>query len=154
MEAEDFRRKVVPDYSFIDVSKLLHCGVYCLLQKGVVVYVGKSKQPLTRLDGHMRNRGHEMPNGHRYGSGGSGGPTYNGRGIKFDGIRFYPCMLGQLDVIEMQLIKKYLPKYNTKGMPPQPIPPELKNLLALAGWMTNPDPEPTAPRGPYIMRRL
>ena len=147
----------MPDYPFVDISKLLHCGVYCLLQKGVVVYVGKSKNPLGRISSHVYNRNCEMPDGKRIGGGrraGSTGPTHNGRGIKFDGIRFYPCMLGQIDVIEGALIKKYLPRYNTKGMPPLPIPEELKTLLAQAGWMVITEPEPVAPRGPYIMRRL
>lgn len=144
----------MPDYQFLDVSKLMHCGCYALLKKGEVVYVGKSKKPLWRLTRHFANQNREMPNGREYFSSGGGGPTLNGRGIKFDGIRFYPCMLGQLDVIEGALIKKFLPKYNTRGMPPQPIPPELKTLLAQAGWMTIAEPEPVAPQRAYITRRL
>jgi len=126
----------MPDYQYLDISKLMHCGVYALMRKGEIVYVGKSKSPLGRLHSHIKNRGCEMPGGRRtWGGAGSTGPTHNGRGINFDGILFYPCMLGQLDVIEAVLIREHLPRYNTRGMPPKPIPVELKALLAQAGWM-------------------
>lgn len=145
----------MPEYPHIDVSKLLHCGVYCLLQRGKVVYVGKSKNPIRRLRDHMQNRNCEMPDGRHRGGGGSAGPTYNGRGIKFDGIWFVPCMLGQLDTIEAVLIKKHLPKYNIKGMPRQPIPLEIRELLREMGWVTGmASVEPTAPQRTYITRRL
>lgn len=143
----------VPSYPFVDVGKLLHCGVYCLLRKGEVVYVGKSKQPFGRLDQHIRNRNREMPNGRHIGSGAGSAITHNGRGIKFDWVWFVPCMLGQLDVIEKALIKQYLPKYNKQGMPKQPIPTDLKALLANAGWQTMPPPEPQPQLG-FIDRRL
>ncbi len=145
----------MPEYQFLDISKLLHCGVYCLLRRGEVVYVGKSKNPIGRLEGHIRNRNRDMSHDvWRIGNNkGNRGPTHNGRGINFDGIHFYPCMLGQLDVIEAVLIKKFLPKYNTKGMPKQALPEDIKDLLAQMGWMSF-TPPPLEDRPKVYIRRM
>ncbi len=45
------------EHGFMDVTKLIHCGVYALVRKEEVVYVGKSKQPLMRIHTHVLNRG-------------------------------------------------------------------------------------------------
>jgi len=39
----------VEEYGFFEYFKLMHCGVYALVKKGQVVYVGKSKQPMMRI---------------------------------------------------------------------------------------------------------
>ncbi len=144
-----------PEYLYVDVSKLLHCGVYALMQKGVVVYVGKSKKPLVRLGFHANNRGREVDNGYLDNGRriGRGMPNHNGRGINFDGIRFYPCMLGQIDTIEMALIKKFLPKYNKRGMPPIPIPEDIREIMKQMGWIKTLPPQDDRPKV-YIRRLL
>ncbi len=123
------------EYDFINITKLMHCGVYLLLRKGEVVYVGKSKQPLMRIHTHVRNRGRALSQG-EYGK--ACGPAFKGKGIGFDEIRFLPCMLGQLGVLEMTFIKQYMPRFNVIGNPnPEPrsvaakapIPEEIKALL-------------------------
>src|SRR6266478_8507493 len=110
------------EYSFMDITKLMHCGVYCLRRKGEVVYVGKSKKPMVRLSTHIRNRGKELAKSWAPDT----GPALNGKGINFDGIWFLPCMLGQLDTLENHMIRKYLPRHNTKGKPPLAIPEDIK----------------------------
>jgi len=50
----------VEEYGFLNISKLMHCGVYALVKKGQVVYVGKSKQPMMRIYTHVRNRGKKL----------------------------------------------------------------------------------------------
>lgn len=141
------------EHGFIDVTKLIHCGVYALVRKGDVVYVGKSKQPLMRIHTHVLNRGKLIkktvnPNA---------GPALNGKGINFDKVWFLPCMLGQLGVLEIHFIRMYMPKHNQIGKPEpvMPIPDEIKELLKQMIVITDlPKIVPTAPRGPYIMRRL
>jgi len=144
----------MPEYQHLDISKLLHCGCYALLRKGEVIYVGKSTKPIVRLYTHCKNRGKPMG---RTMTGGYRGPTLNDKGINFDGAWFWPCMLGQLGIIETFLIRKYVPMYNMVGKPGPviPIPEDIKELLKQVVIITDlPAPEPTAPRGPYIMRRL
>jgi len=138
------------EYVHIDISKLLHCGVYALLKKGVVVYVGKSKQPMVRLSTHFRNRGKELARTWNP----DAGPAVNGRGIGFDGAWFVPCMLGQLDIIEGYLIRKYLPKYNIKGKPAMPIPDDIKALLKQMVYITDMPPQQDPVSRSYMVRRL
>ena len=142
----------MPEYQHLDISKLLHCGAYALLRRGEVVYVGKSKKPLVRLCTHLSRRGKEMSENMW---GGYSGPQLNGKGIKFDGVWFWPCMLGQLDVIEVALIRKYEPRYNILGRsgPFMPIPDEIKALLKQMVVITSlPPQDDTFQR--FIPRRL
>jgi len=128
------------------------------MQKGVVVYVGKSKRPLRRLFQHMQNQGcvrsDRKINYKTHGiCRGGHGPEHNGRGINFDGVRFYPCMLGQIDTIEMALIKKFLPRYNSKGMPKQAIPEDIRDIMKQMGWIKSLPPQDDRPKV-YIRRLL
>lgn len=141
----------MPEHQFLDISKLLHCGVYALLRKGEVVYVGKSKKPLVRLYAHYNAQGKRVPR--------QVGNNNVKQGIVFDGIWFIPCMLGQLDILEVHFIRKYQPKHNVKDKPKVPIaiPEEIKELLKQLVVITNLPPVQeilVAPRGPYIVRRL
>lgn len=143
----------VEEHQFMDISKLLHCGVYALLRRGEVVYVGKSTKPLIRIYSHLRNRGKEMKRTINP----EAGPTANGRGIMFDGLWFLPCMLGQMDTLEGYFIRKYIPKYNVRGKPLIAIPDEIKELLKQVVVIANlpqVQNEPTAPQRAYITRRL
>jgi len=136
----------VDGYAFLDVSKLLHCGVYALLRRGEVVYVGKSTKPLIRLYTHFRNRGKQLTKGIT-------GPCVDGKGINFDGVWFLPCMLGQMDTLENHMIRKYLPRHNTKGKPPLAIPEDIKVLLAQMITITGLPPLEDRPKV-YIRRML
>src|SRR6266436_1580548 len=115
----------MPDHVFIDISKLMHCGVYALLKRGQVVYVGKSTKPLMRLYRHMCNRGRILKK--TFDANADVLPTNNEKGINFDGIWFLPCMLGQLSTLETYFIKEHRPKYNVLHNPdlkPKPSPKE------------------------------
>src|SRR5882762_7478218 len=107
-------------HGVVSFHALLHCGVYALLRRGEVVYVGKSKKLWIRLYNHCNNRGKVLylPPGY----------TTPKKGIQFDDIWVWPCMLGQLDSLEVCLIQKYVPKYNVKDVPRpiMPIPEEIK----------------------------
>src|SRR4029077_15051106 len=96
--SEAWQARAMERNQFMDVGKLLHCGVYALLQRGEVVYVGKSKRPLGRLYSRLKDRGRILEKG-------ESGPQVHGKGIWFDGVWFAPCMLGQLDVLEVHFIR-------------------------------------------------
>lgn len=150
------------EHGFMDVTKLMHCGVYALLRKGEVVYVGKSKEPLKRIFRHVSNRG--KPLGQKM-FGGYSSPVFDGKGINFDAIWFLPCMLGQLYALEVHFIKTYAPKYNTKHNPEVkakavrerteiiPIPEDIKALLAQMVTITGLPPTEDRPKV-YIRRML
>lgn len=91
---------------FTDASAMLRCGVYALVYRGVVVYVGKSKCMLGRVYSHRSlytsKRRKEVP---------SWLPT---KGILFDGIHVRPCSPDLVDALEYDLINTYKPKYNTQ----------------------------------------
>jgi len=90
---------------FVDFSALLHCAVYALVRKGVVVYIGQSKMLCNRLYNHCHNRGKKPTKKPWYGT-----AVYNG--VMFDAIWVRPCMLAELSLLEVQMIRKYQPKYN------------------------------------------
>jgi hypothetical protein len=120
---------------FFDYSALMHCAVYALLRKGVVVYIGQSKSTAQRLATHCGKR--------------KGRPRKVGFtqkipvGFAFDAIWVRPCMLGELSTIEVAMIKKYQPKYNQKHMPaPPPIALEMLIDLMPTYQMPKPTPEP------------
>lgn len=91
---------------FVDASAMLRCGVYALVYRGVVVYVGKSKCMLGRVYGHRSNytskRRKEVP---------SWVPT---KGFLFDEIHVRPCAPDLVDALEYALINTYKPKHNTQ----------------------------------------
>ncbi len=123
------------EHGFWNISKLMHCGVYALVKKGVVVYVGKSKQPMMRIYTHVRNRGKKLGS-NLYGN--DIGPAVNGKGITFDSVWFLPCMLGQLGTLEVHFIKMFMPKHNVMHNPkptPQPVIPIPEDIRAILKQM-------------------
>ncbi len=130
------RGKVEED-GFVNISFTLHCAVYALRKRRVVVYVGKSKKPLTRLYSHVNARGKF--------------PQVGVKKISFDEIWIRPCMLSELDALEVEMIRKYQPRYNVKHRAPTPIPDDIRALLATIH--IEPTPGPLEPRL-YIRRRL
>jgi hypothetical protein len=138
---------------FFDVSKLLHCGVYALLRRGEVVYIGKSKQPLTRLYAHANARGKRLPKPVGY--------RTERFGIVFDAMWFRPCMLGQLDALEVEMIRVYQPRHNVKDKPKRTmgpgyeIPEDVRELLAQIAIELPPSRDTfSAQLGRYMVRRL
>lgn len=127
---------MLADDGFADFTVLMHCAVYVLVRRGIVVYVGQSKSAGERLQSHVRLR--KKSTVKRTG-------LYGNRmiaGIQFDQIWVRRCMLGELDSIEREMIRKYQPKYNQQHNPVrQPPPIELGELLrSLIVAVPNPEP--------------
>jgi len=139
------------EHGFMDVTKLIHCGVYALVRKEEVVYVGKSKQPLMRIHTHVLNRGKLIKRTVNP----EAGPAWNGRGINFDKVWFLPCMLGQLRTLENYFIRKYMPKHNVLGKPNPviPIPEDIRAILKQMITITGLPPLEDRPKV-YIRRLL
>jgi hypothetical protein len=88
---------------FVNVSTLLKPGIYALLKEGVVVYIGQSIKPLSRVEAHRSLWGRKKVPGWL--------PI---RGILFDEVHVLPCRVEQLDEVERTLIDLYKPKFNVK----------------------------------------
>jgi len=105
----------IPD--FINATSALSGGVYVLVHKGKVVYIGKSKCMLVRIYAHRslnkRHPGSDVPK------------WLQVKGIAFDEIHIRPCALSDVDRIEQEMITRYKPKYNVNHVHPMikaPIP--------------------------------
>ena len=104
---------------FIDVSATLLPGVYALVRGGVVVYVGQSKRPLTRISAHKSNWGRKAL------------PAWmpaSLRGVLFDEVHILPCRCEDLDRVEAAMIELYKPRYNIRIKSPAPV--TITRLLA------------------------
>lgn len=97
---------------FVDVSTMMHCVVYALVRKGVVVYIGQSKTPLQRIGTHLRAK--------KGGVRKVGFATKFPVGFTFDEVWVHPCMLNELHKHEVAMIQKYKPKYNIHHVPAPP----------------------------------
>lgn len=94
---------------FTDVSGSLRSGVYALCAKGVVIYVGKSRAMISRINSHRsawsdKRKGKTSWIVERLGI----------PGLLFDEIHVRPCRLDQLDALEEQMINLYKPRYNVQ----------------------------------------
>jgi len=99
---------------FTDGSVLLRAGVYALLWRGLVVYVGQSKCLLSRLAAHRSNMGRKGP-----------APSWaplSMRRMQFDEFQYLPCAPDDLDDIEVEMINRYRPRYNVHYKPPSGVP--------------------------------
>lgn len=105
---------MLEDDGFVSHKVLLHCAVYALVRRGIVVYVGQSKTMYKRIYQHCMTRRKSQTLNAMY------GPSIH-KGMAFDDIWIRPCMLGELDRLEVEMIRKYQPKYNVrmKEIPPQ-----------------------------------
>lgn len=91
---------------FADVSEILRTGVYILIHKGVVIYVGKSKTMLNRIYTHRHMWGAKKRNMV---------PEWMPvKGILFDQIFVKACSPDVLDQFEEEMINLYKPKFNIK----------------------------------------
>jgi hypothetical protein len=90
-----------------DVTALLGMGVYALLYRGEVVYIGKSKEMLRRINAH---RG-LYRSFRRYGKNVLP-PNTKASPVLFDAVEIIPCHPDRVDELEQALIKFYHPKHN------------------------------------------
>lgn len=99
---------------FINASALLKPGIYALLKEGVVVYIGQSVRPLSRIEAHRSLWGRKKPPGWL--------PI---KAILFDEVHVLSCKVEDLDRLERALIDLYKPKYNVKLKTPNATLTEL-----------------------------
>lgn len=102
--AKDYVVSVTLD-GFSDVSEILLPGVYALVKRGVVIYVGKSKSLYQRIYAHRttaarKARGNPIP---------SWLPI---KGFVFDQVFVRTCRLEELDALEREMINTYKPRFN------------------------------------------
>lgn len=127
---------------FTDVSTILQGGVYALVHRGIVVYVGKSKVMLGRVYTHRVAWGKK--NNAKVG-------LKPQKGILFDAVWIRPCPLTDIDAIESAMINLYKPRYNDKlrnGLPVD-ISALIQGLVSAQALA----PQPLKPEG-TIRRRV
>lgn len=125
---------------FVDVSAMLSGGVYALVHRGNVVYVGKSKVMLGRVYSHRVAWGKKAvrPNGLK--------PQ---KGILFDAIWVRPCPLAEVDALEYEMINLYKPRYNS--LLRNGLPVDISHLIA--GLIARDQAPPPAPKLEGTIRR-
>jgi excinuclease UvrABC nuclease subunit len=127
---------------FTEVSAMLSGGVYALVHKGNVVYVGKAKVMLGRVYTHRVAWGKKSTK--------SVGLKPQ-KGILFDAIWVRPCPSAEIDELEYRMINLYKPRYNSALRNGLPVPLDLQNLIA--SIVTQ--PSPLGPQtGASIRRRV
>jgi excinuclease UvrABC nuclease subunit len=91
---------------FADVSEILRSGVYILIHKGIVIYIGKSKTMLNRIYTHRHMWGAKKRRAV---------PEWMPvKGILFDQIFVKACPIDLLDKLEEEMINLYKPKFNIR----------------------------------------
>lgn len=96
---------------FIEVTPILRCAVYALVKNGRVIYIGKSKKPLARLNAHRRrwaDKRKKVPLVEA---------LSNIPGLLFDEVHIRPCREDQLDYLEREMIDRYRPPVNKNLVP-------------------------------------
>lgn len=105
---------------FTDATAMLQGGIYALVHRGVVVYIGKSKVMLGRVYTHRSAWGRKSRK--------AIGLTPI-KGILFDAVWVQPCASDRIDELEYAMINLYKPRYNyclKNSLPP----PDLLSLVA------------------------
>lgn len=123
---------------FVNVSPMLKPGIYALLREGVVVYIGQSKKPLSRIEAHRSLANRRKPIGWL--------PI---KGIVFDEVHVLPCRIEDLDIVEHAMIDLYKPKFNVKLKSPHPVSTEFN--LTIDGFTI---PFNVVPQHAPIVRRF
>ena len=96
---------------FKPIGEILRSGVYALVHRGKVVYIGKSKVMLTRIYSHRSLWGRKR----------SIGEWLAIKGILFDDVHILPCRLEDIDELEREMINIYRPKFNVQLKEPHRI---------------------------------
>lgn len=127
---------------FEDVSLMLRPGVYLLLYRGAVVYVGKSKSMLGRIYAHKNL----WAEGRK-----KAAPAWLPiKGVLFDQILIRPCALEDLDALEQEMIARYKPRLNTQHVKVQGTLP--KGFVA--SMLKQPGVTFVAPQEERLVRRV
>lgn len=131
---------------FVDVSPMLKPGIYALLHQGVIVYIGQSKKPLSRIEAHRSLWGRTQRQGKTPG-------WLPIKAILFDEVHVLPCRIEDLDAVERAMIDLYKPKYNVKLKAPAHIPTTTELTITLPNGTVIPFNVPRAP-APRFERRI
>ncbi len=116
---------------FCGVGEILRSGVYALVHRGVIVYIGKSKSMLGRVCDHRRLWGKSRPD------------WLTIRGVLFDDILIRPCPVDQLDELEFEMINLYKPRLNKNLKSPRAS--DRPSKLIVNGRVLNLGPSPAEP---------
>lgn len=114
---------------FTGIGKVLQSGIYALVWRREVVYVGQSKTMLVRIYSHRNAWGDKRRGKHR------AMPSWCPvKGILFDDVYVMPVPAEDLDRVEREMIAKYRPRFNTKLIPKvAQLPPLSINGVAIGG---------------------
>lgn len=82
--------EVLEELGFRDMSHMMACGIYVLVHKERIAYVGQSTEPFSRIGDHTRK-------------------------IVFDKVYFIRCDKANLVSLEKEMIKKLKPKLNSQS---------------------------------------
>lgn len=93
---------------FVDSSAILRSGVYALVTKGRVIYIGKSKSMIGRINTHRRKWIDRRKPKNQFSD------LIPIPGLMFDEIHCRPVPLHLLDQVEAEMINLYKPHYNTQ----------------------------------------
>ena len=123
---------------FVEVSGVLLSGVYALVSKGTVIYVGQSKSLYQRIYAH-RTRARRIEKGQKL-------PDWiSARAFVFDQVFIRPAPLDQLDQLEQEAIERYKPKFNVQHK--STLRPRLTVPLTINGFaLLRPSLEPITRR--------
>lgn len=126
---------------FADASASLRSGVYALCAKGRVIYVGKSKSMIGRINAHRKAWVAKRKN-ESWISDVLGIP-----GLMFDEVHIRPAPLHDLDRLEREMIDKYKPHYNVQLRTQGAIRAPISIVVAGLSLQLN------APYQPLVSRR-
>lgn len=107
-------------------------GVYCLLRRGEVVYVGKSKSVLHRVSQHRAKRDGPEKSRARQRLWASAGDA-TAFDIRFDDVWVLFCELRDLERLELEYIDRFKPRWNIQIR--EPLPKHRIDIHALAAQM-------------------
>lgn len=122
---------------FVEISPCLKSGVYALVAKGKVIYVGKSKSMIARINAHRRKWIDKR-------KGSKASDFIPIPGLLFDEIHIRPVPLDQLDRVETEMINKYKPRYNVQLKTSDKIFAPI--FLTINGFMVAMNAAPPAPK--------
>lgn len=119
---------------FTEASAWLKAGVYALAYHGEVVYVGKAKCLMARVNTH-RQLWARMQKGERIER------WIPVKGIRFDEVFIRPCRPDLLDQIEREMINLYKPRLNVNLKTKDKVQTEIGMLINGVSLRLNAKPD-------------
>lgn len=126
---------------FANVTDILQGGVYALVYKDEVVYVGKAKCMLIRTYTHrnlQRSGKKRLPKS-------KNADFLPIKGVTYDALFVQPCHIDRVDALEAAMIERYKPKLNvllkTKG---KAIDPVTLNINGVSITLNDQNREPSS----------